>query len=157
MFKAVCSAGTPDLPNAGPVMHLTFPVSFEQAGPHPAEAGQPPQHYADAMAEMMSWSPWNADTRQSRARGNPAWTEAGPIIRDGAGGWQVRLDMTLADAEDLAEGLRAVITAAKARLYGQAPRQSLAITLPGLQIDADPVTAPRSAPALNRVPAHTAG
>jgi hypothetical protein len=54
----------------------------------------------------------------------------------------MRVDMTLADAEDLVESLRSLIAAAKEGVPGQNAAQPTALALAGLKIGAEPKAAP---------------
>ncbi len=84
--------------------------------------------------------------------------EAQPIaLHANADVWQVRVDMTLADAEALVEGLRSLIAIAKDSLQEQHAVQPTALAWAGLKIGADTQASPARLPyaqwdALSRMP-----
>ena len=151
MLKAVCSPSQYEGSVAEQSVHLTFPILFELADDtapsrerFPAQTVSPYAHsqpaapLSDAMREMMAWSPWTATPALRGESRAPSSRLRQPQDDDQ---WQVRVEMTLDDAEALVEGLRSLIAVVKENAADAQPIVP-ALGFAGTKIGADYKAAP---------------
>jgi hypothetical protein len=126
MFEAICSPDPSGPIGAERIMHLTFPVIVERGAPS---------------------YPLQSQSITPPAR--PSVTKAYPIPAKAADDApQVRVDMTLADAEDLVERLRSLIAVVRSSRPAENAAQPTALALAGMKIGAErDAAAPRFSPA----------
>ena len=152
MLNAVCSTSRAERGDEEQSVQLTFPILFELAddAERPRERvevpalshsayGQPATPLSDVMREMMAWSPWTASPS---ARGESGARSGRPRAPRGDDQWQVRVEMTLDDAEALVEGLQSLIAVAKENAVAQHMSIAPALALAGMKIGADYRAAP---------------
>jgi hypothetical protein len=148
MLKAVCSTSRAERQDVADSVQLTFPISFELADesddgrarlPTRALPADEPSSapLSDAMREMMAWSPWTA---RPPVRSAPRAASGRPPQGDEE--WQVRVEMTVDDAEALVEGLCSLIAEAKEHATAQQAATSPALAFAGTKIGADYKAAP---------------
>jgi hypothetical protein len=148
MLKAVCSTSRTERHDVEDSVELTFPISFELAddaaerrepAPTPSSHGDSPAPLSDAMREMMAWSPWTASPP---VRSEPRVASGRAVQPQGDDQWQMRVEMTLDDAEALVEGLCSLIAVAKENAIAHQAATSPALAFAGTKIGADYKAAP---------------
>ena len=146
MLKAVCSTSRAERHEFADSVQLTFPIAFELAdgpgyrqdrnpAPSSLDRDKPPAVISDATQEMMAWSPWTVSPAPRLSSGQAYQPPADDQ-------WQVRVEMTLDDAEALVEGLRSLIAVAKENAVAQQETISAALGFAGMKIGADFKAAP---------------
>jgi hypothetical protein len=178
MAQYICSTDNPGCLHTEEITQLNVSVAFESAASQPSSriTAQGLHDPSDAVAEMMIPSPGRveAERRQSGhvmpmtttshgTRKLPVyWTtprqpsipEAAVQDARAAAQRQVRLEMTLGDAEELVEGLSTLIAAARKTADAHEASRPTALALAGVKVG-DDRSAPRPNARSNLSPAYS--